>query len=308
MQFAIEDIFSSIQRSANKIPAGTLSARLRFGEHKSDFRDQGYDFYQIREYDPERDSVSQIQWSSFDPDGTVYVREAKITKEFVVIVMADLSSSMAFSAGYPCKIRLLLETIGSIGLTCFHGQDPMGLIGFADNVIFDEPPRVGENNTYYLLEKLYDYFETMFKELSEGQPGRGTDFPEALDFFAKRYGNKRCFVVVVSDFIGCENLIDSPILQDITSQHEAVFLFLDDPNEFKIKSPWGFLRTRDVESGKIGTVSLRRFQQSGRITRMFRKRLREELGSAEVDSVVLEPGKIDRLARFFQTRQEKFRT
>ncbi len=302
MDFTVEDVFSGIERASNYIPVESLSMRYRFGEHKSGFRD-GRDFYQIREYEPETDSAADILWHLREPSGKVYVRETNVTKEFIGIVLADLSASMIY------KSRLLLETIGNIGLTFFHGQDPMGLIGFSEGIIIDEEPRVGEGNIYYLLNQLYKYLDHMFKEKPKSLKSHTTDMAKALDFFLQRYYNKQCFVMVVSDFIGCEDIINSPLLQEISNQNEVVFIFLDNPEEFKVKLPIGYLRRGDVEKGTTQFVSLKKMAKKIAEDRVNRKQFRDDLwNEMSVGSTVLEYGKhFDRLSRFFLIREEMFR-
>lgn len=320
MKFSLNEVFSSIHKAANVLPTGIPSLRIRYGEHSSRFKGQGPDFYQIVEYDPEEHSVDQIQWHLTDPDGTVYVREAKITKDFEIVVMADLSTSMMFSLDYPSKLRLLFETVGNIGLTCSHAQDPMGFIGFADNVIFDERPKVGQGSMYYLLGELYKFFEGIESD-RRGPIGRGeTNFTKAFEFFASKYANKHCCLIVISDFIGAEEFFKSQLLQDISHRHEIIFLFLDDPSEFNIarwsgrwfKTAFGFLRTQNIETGGIVVVSLRKMLKIGQELRLKRKQARNNLRDMRIDSMVLEYTKsgkqFERLYRFFLHRQERIKS
>jgi len=303
MDYSVEEVFSGIEKASNYIPVEASSTRFRFGEHKSIFRDQGRDFFQIREYDPEVDSTADILWHLREPSGKVYVREARVTKEFAGIILADLSASMIY------KSRLLLETIGNIGLTFFHGQDPMGLIGFSEEIIIDEEPRVGEGNIYHLLNQLYGYFDHIFSEKPKKLRGHTTDMAKALDFFLRRYSNKQCFVIVVSDFIGCEDIINSPLLQDVSTENEVVFVFLDDPEQFKTRLPFGYMRRGDIESNTTELVSLREMAKMTSNDRMCRKQFRNALwDKLSIGSTVLEYGKhFDRLYRFFLTREEMFR-
>ena len=151
MTFSLNDVFSSIDRVADTLPVENLSSRIRFAEHKSVFRDRG-EFYQFREYDPEMgDLVSDIEWRMTGPDGKLHVRVGIPIKEFEAVIMADLSSSMMFQIDYQYKERMLLEAIGDIGLTCVRGQDPLGLLGFAENIIFDEESKAGSDHTEYLI-------------------------------------------------------------------------------------------------------------------------------------------------------------
>lgn len=308
MQFLIDDVFAGIEKTVKYMPVESFSLRHRFGEHKSIFRDQGRDFYQLRKYDPETDSLGDIVWSSREADGSVYVREARISKEFTGVVLADLSASIAFSAGYPYKMRMLLETIGNFGMTCFHGQDPLGLIGFADEVVFDEQPRVGQDQIYYILEHLYDYFNDMIRHRQPVYKKKGTDFAKAFNFFAQRYAGQNCFVVVISDFMDAYEIVKSSALKDLNSQHEIIFVFLDDVSEFQIKNLFGYARIADIETGQSRVISLRKLKNLQKKLRIERKLFRDELRQNDIESVVLEYGKhFERFYRFLLTRQEILR-
>ncbi len=320
MRFTLNEVFSSIHKAANVLPTGIPSFRIRYGDHSSRFKGQGPDFYQIVEYNPEEHSVDQIQWHLTDLNGTVHVREAKITKDLEVIVMADLSTSMMFSSDYPSKQRLLFETTGNIGLTCSHAQDPMGFIGFANDVVFDERPRTGEGSAYYLLGELYKFFEGIESD-GRGPIGRGeTNFIKAFEFFALKYAKKHCCLIVGSDFIGAEEFFKSQIFRDVSHQHEIIFLFLDDPKEFNI-SRWlgrwfkltlGYIRTQNIETGETTIVPLRKMIKIGQELRIKRKEVRSGLRDMGIDSMVLEytiSGKqFERLYRFFLHREEMIKS
>lgn len=308
MKFSLNDVHSSIHKIIDALPIGTPASRVRFGEHSSKFKGQGPDFYQISEYNPEEHTVDQIQWHLTDPDGTVFVREAKVTKDFVVVVMADLSTSMMFSADYPSKLRLLFETVGNIGLTCSHAQDPMGFIGFAEDVIFDERPKIGDGSVYYLLGEIYKFFESIETD-GRGPLRKGeTNFLKAFELFASKYARKHCCLIVVSDFVGADKFFTSQMLRDVSNQHEIIFLFLDDPREFSINRTFGYLRTMNIETGEAVVVPLRKIIKIGQEIRKRRKEMRNRLKDVGIDSMVLEyttKGKhYERLYRFFLNRQE----
>src|SRR3989338_1007395 len=315
MRFALNDVYPNIQKAAHELPIGTPASRIKFGMHLSKFKGRGPNFYQNVEYDPNEHDIDQIQWHLTDPDGKVYVREAIIDKDYQVVVMADLSTSMMFGMRYPYKLRLLFETIGNIGLTCVHAQDPMGFIGFAGNIIFDERPRVGEGPVYYLLDEMYKFFYGLEQDGKGPLKREGTDFKKAFDFFSLRYAGKNPFLIVISDFVGMEEFVDTQLLKDISSENEIVFLFLDDPDEFNVRSwlscvfgiTFGYLRIRNIETGKRSTVSIRKWRKMGKEIRQKRKVMRERLKDAGIDSMVLEyteQGKhFERLYRFFLGRR-----
>lgn len=309
MTFTLDDIFSSIYKVANTLPIEDFSRNMRFGEHRSQFRGDGHDFDRVVEYDPQVHSLSQVDWRSVDYRRRVYVRESRITKDFPVVVMADMSTSMLFGVDAQHKERMLLECMGDIGLSCYHAQDPMGFIGFAEDIIFDEEPRVGEGQLYYLIGEVYNFFDGL-KEDGKGKLSKNiTNFHNAFDFFARKYANKQCLLIVISDFIGIEEVVESPVLRDVANQHEVVFVFLDDPLEFTINQGPGSIRIENIEGGEQLVVARRNLNKIGTDIRRARKKMREEnLKELRIDSIVLEYGKhFQRLYRFFIGREESFR-
>ncbi len=307
MVFTLEDIFSSIYRVADTLPIESLAKSTRFGEHKSQFKGDGHDFDRMTEYDPQSHVISQIDWRAMTRD-KVYVRESRVTKDFSVLVLADLSTSMTFGVESQDKERMLLEVFGSLGLACFHSQDPMGLIGFAEDIIFDEQPKVGEDQIYYLTSQLYDFFEGLDSDGRGKLNRKKTDFYKAFDFIRRTYANKQCFVVVISDFVGLAELTSLEFLNDVTSHHEVVFVFLDDPHEFDFGG-LGYVHQEDIETGRMRVVSRLKNRQMELEIRGRRKQFRQSLQEVGIDSIVLEYGKhLERLYRFFVGRYESFKS
>lgn len=307
MTFPLEEIFSSIHRIANVLPIESLSVSSRFGEHKSLFKGDGHDFDQKTEYDPQVHSLSQIDWLSMTRD-KVFVREFRVTKEFPVLLLGDLSASMLFGIDHQLKERMFLEVMGDIGLACFHAQDPMGFVGFGEDIIFNESPKIGEDHTYYLMEQVYNFFDGMTSDGRGGIIKSGTNFCNAFDFLLRTYIGSRHFIIVVSDFIGIEHLPSLQFLDDISSQHEVVFLFLDDPLEFSINTGLGLIKTENIETGQSRTVTRNKFRKEGMRVRRQRREFRNHLQEIGIDSMVLEYGKhFQRLHRFFDARSESFK-
>ncbi len=309
MTFTLDDIFASIYRVANTLPVEDFSKSNKFGEHRSQFRGDGHDFDRVVEYDPQVHSLSQVDWRSIDYKRRVYVRESRVAKEFPVVVMADMSTSMLFGVSAQNKERMLLEGLGDIGLSCHHAQDPMGLIGFAENIIFDEEPRVGEGQLYYLIGEVYSFFEGLTEDSKGKLTKHATNFHNVFDFFSRKYANKQCLLIVISDFIGIEEVVKSPVLQDVAGRNEVVFVFLDDPLEFTINKGPGSIRIENIEDGEQLVVAQKKLEKIGYEIRQARTNMRnEDLKELRIDSIVLEYGKhFQRLYRFFIGREESFR-
>ncbi len=303
--FNFNDILSSLNHIRGGIPALRLSSRIRLGEHRSLFFGPSYDFFDIQEYDPERDPPNQIINSVVGPDeDMVYARRCIEQHEVKVMIMTDLSSSV--DAGIALiKRRMLLEAVGFVGVTSTRYQDPIGLVGFTDKIVLDMPSRCGSNNFYHLLKNIYDYLGNPHD--SANKKVRKTDFFLALDFI-RRTQNKRCVIPVISDFVGFDKAADSHLLRAISSKHELIFIFLDDPLEFLSATGWGYIRIKDIETGTESVVSRRRLVNIEKEIRAKRRELRIKLRRLGIDSVVLEysdKGRhFNRLSRFFLARHK----
>ncbi len=299
--FGFGEIVSALTHLRGGIPANRLSYRMRLGQHRSVFFGPSYDFYDIQEYDPERDPPNQVVQSFLGSDEEItYSRKCIEQREVKVVFLADVSSSIDTGPDL-AKRRMLLETVGYVGLTGARYQDPVGLVGFADKILLNQPARCGQNNFFHLLRTLYDFVT------EEGQKGkkalpRQTDFFGVLDF-VKRTLNQPCFIPVVSDFIGFEKALSSSVLRTVASRHELLFIFLDDPAEVLAAKGPGFIRIEDAETGRQLILSRNKMTKLEAELRERRKNLRRELKGMGINSVVLEYGKhFQRLHRLFMRR------
>lgn len=304
--FEFNDVLSALSHIRGGVPAIRLSSRIRLGEHKSSFFGPSYDFYDIKEYDPESDSPNQIisSLTSADED-VIYARKCIEQHEVRVVFLVDLSSSI--DAGFNfAKRRLLLEAAGFIGITGARYQDPIGLVGFTDKIVLNQPARSGINNFYHLLRTLYEFLDD--KEPSKRDyVVRKTDFTVALDFLRRSF-SRPCLVPVISDFVGFEKLVATPLLRSVAARHELLFIFLDDPKELLVGKGVGYLRVENFESGKRAIISRRKLIELEKEVRRQRKEMRVELRGVGIDSIVLEYGRhFNRLHRFFMARHKYFR-
>ncbi|MEK7138899.1 MAG: hypothetical protein AAB799_01830 [Patescibacteria group bacterium] len=298
------DVVSALTHIRGGIPAVRLSSRIRLGEHRSLFFGQG-DFYDIKEFDPDVDMPNM----KVDLDGeedTEYARRCIETHEVHVKFIVDLSPSIYAGIGYNRR-KVLLETIGFIGLTAVRFMDPVGMVGFTDRVILNMPDKAGRNNFYYYLKTIYDLLESNDPAKKKFQPVK-TDFFAAFDFI-RRYCSKRCFIPVISDFVGFEKFVDSPLLRFVASKHELIFIFLDDPLEFLSAKGRGYISLDDPESGKRKIVSRKDLPNIERELREQRRHLRKkQLQKMGIHCIVLEYGArgrhFNRLRRFFIARHK----
>ena len=127
----------------------------------------------------------------------------------------------------------------------------------------------------------------------------------------RRSFNRPCFIPVISDFVGFEKVADSSLLRSVSSRHELIFIFLDDPSEFLIAQGFGHVRIEDIENGGQLVVSRRKMFGIEKDLREKRRELRIKLRRIGIDSIVLEYDKnrrmrhFNRLYKFFLKRHKQ---
>ncbi|PIR41720.1 MAG: hypothetical protein COV30_02220 [Candidatus Yanofskybacteria bacterium CG10_big_fil_rev_8_21_14_0_10_37_15] len=302
--FPFKDIVSALSHIKGGIPLQRLSTKIRYGVHPSIFLGPSYKFVGLREYDDQRDSQKMIVESHYDPeDGVIFARKTVAEREVRIKFFADLSSSIDSGTDF-IKRKMLLEAIGFVGITGARFQDPIGLSGFDNKIILDLPSRCGTNNFYHLLRTLYLFFNK--NDENKKIKTRNTDFFVALDFISRTL-NKPHFIPFVSDFVGFDKVVSSRLLRYVASRHELMFIFLDDPTEILSAAGVGYLKRRDIETGKEIVISrsrkkLEKIEEEIRERRTF---LRNKLKRMGIYSVVIEPEKTSkRLHKFFIRRRK----
>src|SRR5258707_6554415 len=99
---------------------------------------------------------------------------------------------------------MMLDVIGSVGLTRMHLQDPVGLLAFSDRVEVFAKPKLGSSHVFYMA---YQLFERLRLE-QEYPSKRRADWSVVLQFMTQRLKSRHS-VVLISDFVDLMNDQDS---------------------------------------------------------------------------------------------------
>ena len=312
MAFSLEDVFRNVRRVASVWPIDFKPENISFGEHPTDRIGEGIDFGRKTQFDPTIHSPFRIDWlaiNHFDED-ELYVREDIETKEATFLIACDLSASMMFSVGdQQHKERMLLEVYGDCALTCLRAQDPARMVTFANDILFYDPqPRKTEDAVYYNIAQMYEFFS----QVRTGDRGKlkrsETDYLRLFEFIRSHYSNRKIYVIVISDFIGVEKH-DPKFIKEFMGEHQVSFIYLDDPNEFKIKSSLGYVWQQDIETGEQVEIRVEDLPEIEAKTRLARGEYRDLLEANGIHSIVLEYGNnkelrkyVERLVRFVYIR------
>lgn len=296
----LQEVFAEMQALPGGVGTRRRSSSPFAGEHRSKFLGRGLDFYKKVPYEPSRHSVDQIDWFDTKDPTQIFVREALLLRENKVLLVLDLSSSISFGVQESVKERLMLVSAGTVGLTAAHNHDKVGMLGFADRLIFDEPLRGGEKRLYYLIRQVHSFFASQ-----EEGARRGTDFNPILKLLINRFSGS-CTIFLFSDFVGCETIADSPLFGMAAAKHELVCVILDDPEEYSVRGRFGTVTIQDRETGELTKVPVRHFRRVK--DEMFRRReaMRDSFKRLGVESLVLTYGShLSQLAAFLGERRKQ---
>ena len=128
-----------------------LAARRRVdafppGDWESQFRGAGYEFWGLREMAP-TDAFRDIDWKATARSGRHYVREYLADSPFSLMILYDVSGSMAFGR----KELLQANIAAALAWSAAASGNRCGLILFADAVVEYLPPRPGTAHLHRIV-------------------------------------------------------------------------------------------------------------------------------------------------------------
>ena len=217
---------------------------LRLGPYTSPVRGPGFDFDQHRPYRPGED-VRRIDWNVTARMNAPYLRQTHAERELNVVVMLDLSPSMAFGSTRYSKKEVMTFIAASVLFSATSDLINIGFLAFADRVLRWAPPKRAGGRAWRLLEELWDLEPTC---------GRTAMIPALEQLHATLRG--MTVVCLVSDFITDEDVFGSRALRMLASHHDVVAVVPEDPGETALPVGRGTIRLRDPESGRVADVRL----------------------------------------------------
>ena len=300
----VEEVFARFRDIKHGIKAKKRSTSIHFGEHKSGFKGAGYDIVGVEQWRPGQ-PLKDVAWtlSLRTYPEKLFKIERMEPKELRTLLVVDLSYSTLFQISHESnKALLLLDLIGNIGLTRANLRDPVGLLGFSDQIELFLKPKLGTSQVFYMAHQIFE----KLKLAREFPTKRPADFTVAFKFMAARL-KMRHSVVLISDLVDLVNdreSIDFKLLSMLASKHDMMVLILDDPEEFQVKSRLGYIRISNMETGKQTVISARKAGAIRRRIDESRKALQYKFKQqCGIDSVVLTPeNHTDELPKFLIAR------
>jgi len=264
------------------------------GDYHSAFHGRGIEFSQVREYQP-GDDIRTIDWNVTARSGAPHVKEFIEERDLTVLVVIDVSGSMAFGSVDWRKCDVAAELAAVFAFSAVENSDRVGLLLFSDRVQRYIPPRRGHTHAQVIIRAAVD---------AAMRGCRGTADLDSAALFLQRVTRKRAVVIVLSDFL---NLNFERNMRRLNRRHDVVALSISDPREERFPAG-GFARVVDAESGAMRLVDL----ESAEVTRRAAQRQQQiarRFRAVGVDLLAISTAvPYDRqLLRFFRERVQRRR-
>ena len=189
------------------------------GEYRTAFRGRGLDFAELQPYNP-GDDVRSIDWKATARLRTPVIRRYVEEREQTVLILVDVSGSMAYSASGPSVRDRAVEIAGVLGLAAAAENDVVGVAAFSTDVVLAVPPAKGSRHVLRML-----------RDLLALQAGGRTELARALRY-AARVMRKRGVVIVISDYVATHpDHVWEPALAQLSRRHDVVAVCLRDARE-----------------------------------------------------------------------------
>ena len=216
----------------------------RAGSFTSRLRGPGFDFDELQPYRP-GDDVRRIDWNVTARLDTPFVRHTHAERELNLMIAIDLSRSMELGTSHHSKREAMMFITASLLFSALSSQVNTGFLAFSDRVVVSQPPRRTRGAAWTILQQCWS---------APGGSGRTALVPMVRQL--ARILKRMSIVFLVSDFLTDEDLFGGPDLAMLAARHDVIGVVPEDPSERDLPAGPGYLRVRDLESGRHATVDL----------------------------------------------------
>jgi uncharacterized protein (DUF58 family) len=165
------------------------------------------------------------------------------------------------------KREALTYVTGSILFSAISDQINAGFMAFGDRVLMSTQPRRTRAAAWSVLEQCWTLAPS----------GRKTLMLPAIRHLLTTL--KRMSVIfIVSDFVTDDDALTSPELAQLAARHDVIAVVPQDRAETELPAGAGYVRMRDLESGRLVSVGLGRSSRASYATAI--RSHREELSRA----------------------------
>ena len=190
------------------------------GDYATAVRGHGLTFHEVRKYSP-GESARFIDWNITARVGEPHVRVHEEERRRDLLLVVDVSPSMAMGTQAISKLELAVELAATLAVTAIDQGDRLGLVAFADRVVAREPPRGGRVQLFRVLRELVRQAGAWNRPVAVSDPRQAIHAIEQ-----SRRG--RYVIFLISDFIDHDLDEDLAFLR---ARHDVSLLRVFDPME-----------------------------------------------------------------------------
>lgn len=266
---------SELLKRVRKIEIKTraLSSNIFAGEYHSAYKGRGMAFSEVREYQP-GDDVRDIDWNVTARFNRPYVKVYEEERELTVMLLIDMSSSLAFGTSVTYKRDMVAEIAATLAYSAIQNNDKIGVVLFSDQIEKYIPPKKGRKHIMYIISELLD-----FKPQSQR-----TDIKNAIEFLMQTQ-HKSCTAFLISDFMDRKDY--SKALSIMSRKHDTAAIQVYD-HFMEYLPNVGLLKVQDAETGAeqyIDTSSRRIREAHRNAWQIFKQNLEEIMQRSKTDMI-----------------------
>lgn len=250
-----------------------LSNNIFAGQYHSAFKGRGMAFSEVREYQF-GDDVRDIEWNVTARFHRPYVKVFEEERELTVMLLVDVSGSLAFGSQRQEKREMVTEIAATIAFSAIQNNDKIGVLFFSDHVEKYIPPKKGRKHILYIIRELLDFHPDSNR----------TDLGQAIETLT-RMQKRRCTAFMLSDFYQQKPFLKE--LQVCNRKHDVVAIQVFDHRDTDLPNI-GLMRVRDAETGheQYLDTSSRRVRTAYKAAWLERQdRIHETFAHSGVDSI-----------------------
>jgi len=209
------------------------------------FKGTGIEFAGLREYVPEQDDASKIDWKASLRSKKLYVKQFEDERDLDVYIVLDVSNSMLFGTQEKLKSEYSAVVAGTLAYAAVESGDNVGFAMFGDDVRIVLDP-LGDISQYYkILRCVVDprYY------------GGGCNLADSLSYLINII-TERTILFIISDFIGVGRGWEDSLKMMGGKLDKVVGIMIRDVRDSFLPKGIGSMRLSDPFSDKVLTVDL----------------------------------------------------
>lgn len=256
-----------------EIKTRRLSDNIFAGQYHSAFKGRGMAFSEVREYQF-GDDIRDIEWNVTARFHKPYVKVFEEERELTVMLLIDVSGSLAFGSQHQEKREMVTEIAATIAFSAIKNNDKIGVLFFSDHVEKYIPPKKGRKHILHIIRELLDFHPESNR----------TDLTQAIETLT-RLQKRRCTAFILSDFYQQKSFKKE--LQVCNRKHDVAAVQVYDRRDTDLPDI-GMMRVRDAETGheQYLDTSSRRVRTAYKAAWLERQdKLKETFSHSGVDSI-----------------------